>query len=91
MPAFPVQVQKVTLQQVGDSDEFLATLQSRNASVLQPEVEGQITQIFVVSGAHVEAGHAIMEVDPRRQQATVTSSGDEAVAGSDPGLQSRAT
>jgi RND family efflux transporter MFP subunit len=72
MPAFPVQVQKVALQPVGDSDEFLATLQSRNAAVLQPEVEGQITRIFVVSGAHVEAGDPIMEVDPRRQQATVT-------------------
>ena len=71
MPAFPVQVQKVTLQQVGDSAEFLATLQSRNASVLQPEVEGQITKIFVVSGAHVEAGQPIMEIDPRRQQASV--------------------
>jgi RND family efflux transporter MFP subunit len=71
MPAFPVQVQKVTLQSVGDSTEFLATLQSRNASVLQPEVEGQITKIFVVSGAHVEAGQPIMEIDPRRQQATV--------------------
>jgi RND family efflux transporter MFP subunit len=71
MPAFPVQVQKVTLQQVGDSGEFLATLQSRNASLLQPEVEGQITKIFVVSGTHVEAGQPIMEIDPRRQQATV--------------------
>jgi RND family efflux transporter MFP subunit len=71
MPAFPVQVQKVTLQQVGDSAEFLATLQSRNASVLQPEVEGQIIRIFVASGARVEAGQAIMEIDPRRQQATV--------------------
>jgi RND family efflux transporter MFP subunit len=71
MPAFPVQVQKVTLQQVGDSAEFLATLQSRNASVLQPEVEGQITKIFVASGTRVGAGQPIMEIDPRRQQATV--------------------
>jgi RND family efflux transporter MFP subunit len=71
MQAMPVQVQKVALQSVGDSTEFLATLQSRNASVLQPEVEGQITKIFVVSGAHVEAGQPIMEIDPRRQQATV--------------------
>jgi RND family efflux transporter MFP subunit len=71
MPAFPVQVQKVTLQQVGDSADYLATLQSRNASILQPEVEGQITKIFVASGTHVEAGQSIMEIDPRRQQATV--------------------
>jgi len=72
MPAFPVKVEKVTLQQVGDSAEFLATLQSRNAAILQPEVEGQITRIFVVSGSQVQAGQPIMEIDPRRQQATVT-------------------
>jgi len=71
MPAFPVKVQKVALQQVGDSSEFLATLQSRNAAILQPEVEGQITKIFVNSGASVAAGQPIMEIDPRRQQATV--------------------
>jgi RND family efflux transporter MFP subunit len=71
MQAIPVQVEKVTLQQVGDSAEFLATLQSRNAAILQPEVEGQITKIFVASGTHVAIGQAIMEIDPRRQQATV--------------------
>jgi RND family efflux transporter MFP subunit len=71
MPAFPVKVQKVVLQQVGDFGEFLATLQSRNAAILQPEVEGQITKIFEVSGASVNAGQPIMEIDPRRQQATV--------------------
>ena len=71
MPAFPVKVEKVTLQPVGDSTEFLATLQSRNAAVLEPEVEGQITKIFVVSGAVVKSGQPIMEIDPRRQQATV--------------------
>jgi RND family efflux transporter MFP subunit len=71
MAGLPVQVQQVTLQQVGESDEFLATLQSRNAAILQPEVEGQIIKIFVVSGSHVAAGQPIMEIDPRRQQATV--------------------
>jgi RND family efflux transporter MFP subunit len=72
MPAFPVKVEKVALQQVGDSTEFLATLESRNAAILQPEVEGQITRIFVSSGTHVEAGQPIMEIDARRQQATVS-------------------
>jgi RND family efflux transporter MFP subunit len=71
MPAFPVKVEKVTLQQVGDSTEFLATLESRTAAILQPEVEGQITKIFVVSGTSVKPGQPIMEIDPRRQQASV--------------------
>jgi RND family efflux transporter MFP subunit len=72
MPAFPVKVEKVELRQIGDTSEFLATLQSRNAAVLQPEVEGQITRIFLAAGARVEAGQAIMEIDPRRQQANVS-------------------
>lgn len=72
MPAFPVKVEKVVLQQVGDSTEFLATIESRNAAILQPEVEGQITRIFVTSGTHVVAGQPIMEIDARRQQATVS-------------------
>jgi RND family efflux transporter MFP subunit len=72
MPAFPVKVEKVQLRQIGDTSEFLATLQSRNAAVLQPEVEGQITRIFLTAGAHVDAGQPIMEIDPRRQQANVS-------------------
>jgi RND family efflux transporter MFP subunit len=38
-----------------------------------PQVEGQITQIFVHSGDRVAAGGALMEIDPLRQQATVKS------------------
>jgi RND family efflux transporter MFP subunit len=38
-----------------------------------PQVEGQITQIFVHSGERVEAGSPMMEIDPLKQQATVKS------------------
>ena len=57
-------------QKVGDFTEYLATLKSRSSSVLQPEVEGQITKIFVKSGDHVQPGQVLMEIDPRRQEAT---------------------
>jgi RND family efflux transporter MFP subunit len=38
-----------------------------------PQVEGQVTQIFVHSGERVAAGSALIEIDPLKQQATVKS------------------
>lgn len=72
-PAMHVQTQTALEQKVGDFTEYLATLKSRSSSILQPEVEGQITKIFVKSGDHVEPGQVLMEIDPRRQAATVSS------------------
>jgi RND family efflux transporter MFP subunit len=72
-PAVHVQTQPAVEQKVGDFTEYLATLKSRSSSVLQPEVEGQITKIFVKSGDHVQVGQPLMEIDPRRQEATVNS------------------
>ncbi len=72
-PAMHVQTQPAQAQNVGDYTEYLATIKSRGSSVLQPEVEGQITQIFVKSGQHVQPGQVLMEIDPRRQAATVSS------------------
>lgn len=58
-------------QLVPESTDYLATLRSRNSSVLQPQVEGEIKRIFVRSGDKVEAGAAILEIDPLKQQAMV--------------------
>ncbi len=71
--AMPVKVQTAELQQVGEFTEYLATLKSRNAAILQPQVEGEITRIFVKSGDQVQAGTPILEIDPLKQQATVHS------------------
>ena len=71
--AMHVQTQPAQEQKVGDYTEYLATIKSRSSSVLQPEVEGQITKIFVHSGQHVEPGQVLIEIDPRRQEATVSS------------------
>ncbi len=71
--AMKVKVHKIEAQPVAESTEYIATLKSRSAAVLQPEVEGQITRIFVKSGDRVEPGQALLEIDPRRQEATVTS------------------
>lgn len=72
-PAMPVKVIEAKAMPVNDASEYVATLKSRDSAVIMPQVEGQITQIFVHSGERVEAGGALMEIDPLKQQATVKS------------------
>jgi RND family efflux transporter MFP subunit len=72
--AFPVKVETVHLQKVNESTEFVATVRSRDAAVLQPQVEGQITRIFVKSGQHVREGERLIQIDLQKQAATVRTS-----------------
>ena len=73
MQAMPVQVQIVQAQKISDSSEYLAILKSRHSAVINPQVEGQITKIFVKSGDRVKAGTPILQIDPLKQQATFGS------------------
>jgi RND family efflux transporter MFP subunit len=73
MQAMPVQVHVVQAQTISDSSEYLAILKSRHSAVINPQVEGQITKIFVKSGDHVKAGTPILQIDPLKQQATLGS------------------
>ncbi|HKV95068.1 MAG TPA: efflux RND transporter periplasmic adaptor subunit [Candidatus Angelobacter sp.] len=71
--AFPVQVVTAKSQVVPISTDYLATLKSRNAATLQPLVEGDVMKIFVASGQRVEAGAPVLEIDQRKQEATVNN------------------
>jgi len=73
MQAMPVQVHVVQTQQIEDSSEYLAMLKSRHSAVINPQVEGQITKIYVKSGDQVKAGTPILQIDPLKQQATFNS------------------
>ena len=72
-PGIPVKVQVAQSASVNETTEYVATLKSRDSAVVMPEVEGQITQIYVHSGDHVSAGAPLMQIDPRKQEATVSS------------------
>jgi RND family efflux transporter MFP subunit len=72
-PGIPVKVQVAQSTPVNETTEYVATLKSRDSAVVMPEVEGQITQIYVHSGDHVSPGSALMQIDPRKQEATVSS------------------
>jgi RND family efflux transporter MFP subunit len=69
----PVKIQVAESVPVSDTSEYVATLRSRDSAVVMPEVEGRITKIYVHSGQHVSPGTPLMQIDPSKQQATVTS------------------
>jgi RND family efflux transporter MFP subunit len=71
--AMPVKVQEARATPLNDSTEYVATLKSRDSAVIMPQVEGQVTKIFVHSGESVAAGAPLIEIDPLKQQATVKS------------------
>jgi RND family efflux transporter MFP subunit len=73
MQAMPVQVQIAKTQKIPDATEYLSILKSRHSATINPQVEGQITKIFVKSGDRVSAGTPLLQIDPLKQEATVSS------------------
>ena len=71
--AMPVKTQIAQLVDIPDSSEYLATLKSRRSAAINPQVEGWITKINVHSGQHVRQGTSLVQIDPRVQQASVSS------------------
>ena len=71
----PTDVKTVTLaaKPIPQSSEFVATVRSLRSTTIQPQVEGLVTQIFVTAGDRVRAGQPLLQIDPDKQQATVTS------------------
>src|SRR3954465_5993902 len=71
----PMDVKTVTLapKPVAESSEYVATIRSLRSTTIQPQVEGIVRQIFVKAGDRVGAGQPLLQIDPDKQQATVTS------------------
>ena len=65
---------------IDDATEYVATLKSLHSTTIQPQVDGQITHIFVKSGDHVNQGAPLVQIDPRRQEAAVSSQEAERAA-----------
>jgi RND family efflux transporter MFP subunit len=63
-------VEEATLRERG---EYLATLRSRKQVLVQPQIDGQVTQIFVAAGARVAPGDPLLQIDPARQASLVSS------------------
>jgi RND family efflux transporter MFP subunit len=71
--AIPVTVQVTRAVPVQETTEYVATLKSRDSAVIMPQVDGQITAIFVHSGDRVAPGTPLMQIDPAKQEATVNT------------------
>jgi RND family efflux transporter MFP subunit len=69
----PVQVQQVITQTIEDTSEYLSIMKSRHSAIINPQVEGSVTKIFVKSGDHVQAGQALLQIDPLKQESAVSS------------------
>ncbi len=72
-PAMPVQVLVVVPEKIADTTEYLAILKSRHSATINPQVEGHVTSIDVKSGDRVKKGDALLQIDPMKQEATVSS------------------
>jgi RND family efflux transporter MFP subunit len=71
----PAGVKLVTLEErpIEQTSEFIATVQSRRSTTVQPEVDGLVTRIFVRSGDRVRAGAPLVQINADKQQAAVRS------------------
>ena len=80
MPPTPVVLSTAKAEPIDDATEYVATLKSLRSTTIQPQVDGQITQILVKSGDRVREGAPLAQIDPRRQQAAVSSQEAERAA-----------
>ena len=69
----PVEVLTLAERPVEQTTEFVGTVKSRRSTTVQPQVEGLITRILVRSGERVAPGSPLMRIDPRMQEAAVSS------------------
>jgi RND family efflux transporter MFP subunit len=79
-PPTPVQIAEARPTPLEDTTEYVATLKSLRSTAIKPQIDGQITQIFVRSGDRVGQGARLMQIDPQRQQAAVSSQEAERTA-----------
>ena len=69
--AMPVDLVTLQTTRVVDASEYLATLRSRTAATLQPQVEGQVVAILVKAGDLVKPGQPLVRIDPGAQPSAV--------------------
>jgi RND family efflux transporter MFP subunit len=71
----PTEVRTITLapKPVPRTSEFVATVRSLRSTTIQPQVDGIARRIFVSAGDRVRAGDPLVQIDPEKQQALVTT------------------
>src|ERR1700677_3531398 len=72
--ALPVQTETISAAGVPQYDEYVSTIKSRRSATINPQVDGNLVKIHLPSGDRVHTGQLLMEIDPAKQEATVSSS-----------------
>lgn len=71
-PGALVKIDRVQTGTLTESNDYIASLESRRSVNLQPQAEGRVTQIFVNEGDSVNQGDPILQVDSDQQAASVS-------------------
>ena len=71
--AVPVKLATVETGLVEESSTFLGTLEAEDKVLLQPEIEGRITNVYVRNGQRIVKGTPIVQLKPDRNRARVES------------------
>ncbi len=69
--AMPVHTMEAKAGRRPDATDYVATLISRHAVVLQPQVLGKVSRIYVQPGDRVAMGAPLLQIDPVKAAATV--------------------
>jgi RND family efflux transporter MFP subunit len=80
IPPTPVSLAVAQTAPIDDATEYVATLKSLQSTTVQPQIDGQITSIYVKAGDRVSRGASLMQIDARSQQAAVSSQEAERAA-----------
>jgi len=71
-PGALVKIDRVQTGTLIESNDYIASLESRRSVSLQPQAEGRVTQILVSEGDAVSQGDPIIQIDPDQQAASVS-------------------
>ncbi len=72
-PPTLVEVAEIRETPVEDASEYMATVESLSSTAVKPEVSGVVTRVLVKSGDRVRPGAPLFQIDPSRQEASVSS------------------
>ncbi|MEQ1575414.1 MAG: efflux RND transporter periplasmic adaptor subunit [Vicinamibacterales bacterium] len=72
-PPMDVAVLTLAPKPIPQTSEYVATIRSLRSTTVQSQVEGIVRRIYVKAGDRVEAGQPLLQVDPDKQQATLTA------------------
>ncbi len=72
-PPTAVDIQPVASERLTDSDIYIARLDNRQLATVQPQVSGEVTEVFVQLGDQISAGAPLIQIQPLRQEAITQS------------------